>query len=195
MKTTLVSLAVCFALFLVNASASPAQTGKPGEKPPGMAAPGSVKPAAEMDKIKWMAGTWQCTGKTMASPMGPEHPTEATVSGDLTLDGFWMLHHYREKKTAQNPMPISGDEYWGYDAVEKLWDRVAVDNMGGFASGSSMGWEKGKIVWMSDGMMAGQKAKFRDTFTEKSPREINYVGEIATPDGKWVIAWDTTCKK
>ena len=118
MRRTLISLAICSAFFLGYASASPAQTAKkPGEKPvpAGMAAPGaagmSMKPAPEMDKVKWMVGTWQCTGKTMASPMGPEHPTEATATVEMTLDGFWMLSHYREKKTAQNPMPISGDEY------------------------------------------------------------------------------------
>ena len=193
MKRTLVPAALCLAALLAVASVSPAQS---GTNPPGKAVSGmSMKPSPEMDKVKWMVATWQCTGKTMASPMGPEHPTEASVTVEPTLDGFWILHHYREKKTAQNPMPISGDEYWGYDAVEKMWDRVAVDNMGGFASGSSKGWEKGKLVWMSDGMMGGQKMKFRDTFTEKNPREINFVGEIGTPDGKWSVAWEGNCKK
>ena len=201
MRRTLMTLAVCSALFLGYASVSSGQaTKKPAEKPAAaaMSAPAagmSMKPAPEMDKVKWMVGTWQCTGKTMASPMGPEHATEATVTVEPSLDGFWILHHYREKKTAQNPMPISGDEYWGYDSVEKMWDRVAVDNMGGFATGNSKGWEKGKLVWMSDGMMAGQKMKFRDTFTEKSPREVGFVGEIGTPDGKWTAAWEGTCKK
>ena len=194
MRRTLVVLAVCSAWMLGSASVSQAQPAKKPAEKPAMAGM-SMKPAAEMDKVKWMTGTWQCAGKTMASPMGPEHPTEATVTADMTLDGFWMLSHYREKKTAQNPMPISGDEYWGYDAVEKMWDRVAVDNMGGFASGSAKGWEKGKIVWMSDGMMGGEKSKFRDTFTEKNPREVGYVGEIGTADGKWATLWDTTCKK
>ena len=33
-------------------------------------------------------------------------------------------------------------------------------------------------------MMGGQKMKFRDSFVEKNPREINYTGEIGTPGGK-----------
>ena len=202
MRRTLITLAVCSALFLGYASVSSGQAAKkPAEKPApaAMSAPGAagmpMKPAPEMDKVKWMVGTWQCTGKAMASPMGPEHPTEATVTSEMTMDGFWSLSHYREKKTAQNPMPISGDEYWGYDSTEKMWDRVVVDNMGGFATGNSKGWEKGKLVWMSEGMMGGQKMKFRDTFTEKSPREVNYVGQMGTPDGKWAVAWETNCKK
>lgn len=202
MRRTLMTLAVCSALFLGYASVSSGQAAKkPAEKPApaAMSAPAaggmSMKPAPEMDKMKWMVGTWQCTGKTMASPMGPEHPSEATVATEMTLDGMWILHHYREKKTAQNPMPISGDEYWGYDGAEKMWDRVAVDNMGGFATGTSKGWEKGKLVWTSDGMMGGQKSKFRDSFTEKNPREIGYTGEMGSADGKWTVLWDITCKK
>jgi hypothetical protein len=180
---------------MAQSGANPAGKAVSGAAPAAGMSGMAMKPAPEMDKVKWMVGTWQCTGKTMASPMGPEHPTEATVVVEMTMDGFWSLSHYREKKTAQNPMPISGDEYWGYDAIEKLWDRVAVDNMGGFSTGNSKGWEKGKLVWMSDGMMGGQKMKFRDTFTEKNPREIGYLGEIGTPDGKWTAGWEVNCKK
>jgi Protein of unknown function (DUF1579) len=198
MKRTLVALAACLALFFASASVSLAQAAK---KPAKKAAPAagtaamSMKPSPEMDKIKWMTGTWQCNGKTMASPMGPEHPTEGVVTVEMTLDGFWMLSHYREKKTAQNPMPISGDEYWTYDSAEKMWDRVSVDSMGGFSTATSKGWENGKLVWTGEGMMGGQKTKARDTFVQKSPREVNYSGEIGTPGGKWAPAWEAVCKK
>lgn len=181
MRKTSVCLVALFALSIAAASVSSAQT--------------MPKPSPEMDKVKWLVGNWQCSGKTMASSMGPEHPTEATVAAEMALDGAWLLAHYREKKTAQNAMPISGDEYWTYDGVEKMWDRVAVDNMGGFATGTAKGWEKGVIVWSSEGMMGGQKAKFRDTFTRKSPKEAGYVGEIGSADGKWAKVWDITCKK
>jgi hypothetical protein len=198
MKKTLVPAVLCL-LVLAAASIASAQTGaKPPGKtaaPPAGAAGISMKAPPEMDKVRWMVGNWQCSGKTMASPMGPEHPTEATVAVEMALDDHWILSHYREKKTAQNPMPISGDEAWAYDPAEKMWDRLAIDNMGGWATGTAKGWEKGKLVWMSDGMMGGQKTKFRDTFVEKNPREINYVGEMGTPDGKWSVLWETTCKK
>ena len=199
MRKTLVPVALCFAVLLAAVSVSPAQT---GAKPPGKAAAPaagmagmSMKASPEMDKGKWMVGTWQCTGKTMASAMGPEHPTEATVTVEMALDDHWILSHYREKKTAQNPMPISADEAWAYDPAEKMWDRLAIDNSGGWATGTAKGWEKGKLVWVSDGMMGGQKMKFRDTFVEKNPREIMYTGEIGSADGKFAVVWDIACKK
>jgi hypothetical protein len=179
---------------LAQAKSKPAEKAKEGAKPAassGMA----MKPAPEMEKIKWMAGTWHCAGKTMASPMGPEHPVEAEVKAEMALDGMWMRAQYREKKTAQNPHPMSADDYWTYDPAEKMWDRVAVDNMGGFMTGSAKGWDQGKLVWDMDAMMGGQKMKFRDAFVQKSPTELTNSGEAGTPDGKWAPAWDTSCKK
>lgn len=198
MKRTVLVLSTCSALLFAATSILSAQAAKkPAEKaaPAAGATAMSMKPAPEMDRVKWMVGTWQCTGKTMASEMGPEHPSEAQVVIEMALDGHWLLSHYREKKTAQNPMPISGDESWTYDAAEKMWNRLAIDNMGGWAIGTAKGWEKGKLVFTSDAMMGGQKMKTRDTFTQKNPHEIDYLGEMETPDGKWAALWSINCKK
>lgn len=192
------ALAALVVLGLTSVSLAQAKTekGKAPEKPAAAATPsGMPKPAPEMDKIKWMVGTWQCTGKTMASPMGPEHPTEVEVKAEMAFDGMWMLAHYREKKTAQNPTPISSEDYWTYDPAQKMFTRVAVDNTGSFMTGTSKGWEKGKLVWTVEGMMGGQKMKMRETFNEKSPRELGYTGEMGSADGKWSPAWEGSCKK
>src|SRR5262249_35940062 len=82
-------------------------------------------PSAELKKVAYMAGDWTCTGKTFASPMGPEHPVDATVHARWQLGGFWLRSQYREKKTAQNPMPIFADEYWSHDA-KAGWEKVAL---------------------------------------------------------------------
>lgn len=203
MRRTLIPVALCVAVLLAAVSVvsaqpakKPAEKGAPAAAAPAARAPGmAMKPPAEMDKVKWMVGNWQCSGKAMASPMGPEHPTEAQVVVEMVLDDHWMLSHYREKKTAQNPMPISGDEAWAYDPAGKMWDRLSIDNMGGWTTGTAKGWEKGKLVWMIDGTVGGQKMKFRDTFVEKNPREINYVGELGSADGKWAKVWEVSCKK
>jgi hypothetical protein len=155
----------------------------------------TVKPPPEMSKLAWMSGNWTCSGKTLASPLGPAHPTEATVSVRPELAGRWMVSHYREKQTAQNTMPIEGDEYWGYDSAEKKWDRIAIDNMGGWAAGDANDWQGKTITWLSEGMVMGAKAKFRDTFTKKSDREVFYKGEMQDAAGKWAEAWETTCRK
>jgi hypothetical protein len=192
--------ALVLGISTVSFAQTKSEKSKAPEKPAAPASapsmpPGFMQPAPELAKIKWMAGTWQCTGKAMASPMGPEHPTEAEVKSEEVLGGVWILFHYREKKTAQNPMPILGEEYWTYDASGKTWNRVVLDNTGSWGSATSNGWEKGKLVWSGEGVMGGQKRKFRDTFTEKSPQEIDYVGEMAGADNKLRKLWEVNCKK
>ena len=200
MKRSLASGACLVFAFGIASTISAQAARKQPDKPPASgstaASPGAMgQPAPEMSKLKWMLGTWQCTGKAMASSMGPEHPTEAEVKGEETLGGMWVVFHYREKKTPQNPTPGMVDEYWTYDTAGKMWDRILVDSLGGWATGMARAWEKGKIVWTSDGMSGGQKMKFRDSFTEKNPREIGYVGELAGADGKFTTLWEITCKK
>ena len=200
MRKPSISLFVSGSLVFATASIGLAAK-KPAEKPKPPAvseahvAPAVPKPSGELGKLNWMKGTWQCTGKTMASSMGPEHPTEAHVEVDLGLAGSWLVSRYREKRTAQNTAPIGGDEYWTYDAAAKTWQRLVMDTTGGWAVGTSPGWDRGKIVWTSEGAMGGQKMKLRDTFTQKSAREIAYVGEIGSSDGKFSTIWNVTCKK
>ena len=192
----LLVFAACLSLAWGLAATASAQAAKKkADKPATGSTMAMPKPAPEMDQLKWMNGTWHCTGKTMASPMGPEHTSEAEVKAGSTLGGMWLLGHYQEKKSAENPMPISADEYWTYDSGEKMWDRVVVDNMGGFGTGNSKGWEGDKLVWTMEGMMGGQKMKGRDTFVKKSATELTTTGEMGTPDGKWVTLYEGTCKK
>lgn len=160
-----------------------------------MASTEMMKTAPEMSKLSGLIGNWQCAGKTFASPMGPEHATEGTVSVHNELGGRWQVSHYKEKKTAQNTMPLEADEYWGYDSAEKKWDRIAIDGWGGWSNGEAKDWEGNSITWMSEGVMMGAKGKYRDTFTKKNDREVLYKGQVQGSDGKWADAWETTCKK
>jgi len=195
------AFAICLVLGLGLSSAASAQAAKKQADKPAAAAGSAMsgaammKPPAEMGKVSWMLGTWQCTGKAMASPMWPEHPTEGEVKVTLTLNGMWMVAHYREKKTAQNTLPIQGDEYWTYDSGEKMWDRVVMDNTGSFGTCTSKGWESSKLVWSCDGMSMGQKMKITDTFTQKGPAELFLSGEMSGPDGKSMPWGEVSCKK
>jgi len=176
------------------------QTGGKMAKPKGKAAASKTAPAPRMAgspetaKLTVLEGNWHCTGKTMASPMGSEHATEGNVSVKMDLGGHWLVSHYRETKTAANPMPMDGDEYWMYDGAEKKWDRIAIDSWGGWSVGDAKGWEADSITWTAEGMMGGKKAKYHDTFTKKSDHEVVYKGQMQS-NGKWVDIWETTCTK
>ena len=194
------STALIGGALLAAASLCLAQAAGKAAKPKGKAAASKAAPAPRMAgdpetaKLTTLEGTWHCTGRQLASQMGPEHATEATVTAKMDLGGRWLVSHYRETKTAANAMPMEGDEYWTYDGAEKKWDRVAIDSMGGFSSGDAKSWVGDTITWSAEGMMGGKKSKFRDTFTKKSDHELVYKGQMES-NGKWVDAWETTCRK
>jgi uncharacterized protein DUF1579 len=177
------------------ASLGLAQAGNKAMKPKPMTASMAMKPAPEMSAFAPLAGTWHCSGKAFASDMGPAHPTEASVTAKMDLGGHWFVSHYRESKTATNPMPVDSDEYWGYDGATKTYSKVVVDGMGGWATGKANAWRGSDLAWESGGSMMGQPFKSRETFTKKSDHEVVYKGSIQTADGKWADLWETTCKK
>ena len=157
-----------------------------------MAAP---KPPKEMSQLAYFGGTWTCSGKGFATPMGPEHATEGKVSIARVLDGYWYVYHYDETKTAANPMPYHATGFMGYDPGEKVFLERCQDNFGGSCQQTSKGWVGDVLTFEGPGTMGGQKMAFRDVFTKKGPAEVVHGGEMQGPDGKWIKMDEETCTK
>jgi hypothetical protein len=156
--------------------------------------PGPPKPAPELSQLKFFDGTWHCDGANPASAFGPAHKTKATVKAGFELGGFWHTVHYEEAKTAENPTPIQGRGYWGYDAAAKSFISAWVDNMGGLAHQTSAGWQGDTLVWTGQSAMGGQRIPARDTFTKKPDGSLTHKGELQM-GGKWIILDEESCKK
>jgi hypothetical protein len=153
------------------------------------------KPAREMSQLAYFAGTWSCMGKAFAGPMGPEHPTEATVRASLGLGGFWYVIHYDEKKTADNPMPYHAGMFWGFDSGEKTFVLRCHDSFGGYCAETGKGWNGDVLTMEGSTFGVGPKTGSRDTFTKKSATEFVHAGEMQGPDGKWMKIDEETCTK
>jgi hypothetical protein len=170
-----------------KAEPAKAEAGKPMEMP---------KPSEEITKeTKFWQGKWSCTGKMMASPMGPEHPVMTTLDFKSVLGGFWIQMNFEEKKTKENPMAMTGVMMAGWDPVKKMLARVDYLSSGGWAMFTSKGWEGDKEVWAGDGMMMGKMMKVQHTFTKKSDTQVTMVMEAAGPDGKMMPMFEDDCKK
>ena len=190
--------ALTAAVFVTLASLGLAQSGAKGAHPmagKSTMSPAMMKPSSEMSTFAPLAGTWHCTGKGFASDMGPAHPTEATVTAKMDLGGHWFVSHYRESRTANNPMPIDSDEFWGYDGATKTYEKVVVEGMGGWAQGTAKAWQGTDLAWETNAAMMGHSMKTRETFSKKSDHEVVYRGSMQGTDGKWTDLWETTCKK
>ncbi len=156
---------------------------------------GPPKPAPEMAQLGYFAGSWHCSGKTFATPMGPEHATEGTAHGQMTLGGFRLVINYDETKTALNPMPYHVLQVMGWDAGAKAFDSACFDVFGGSCTQTSAGWKGDDLVFEGSAMMGGQKMGARDTFTKVSASELKHKGEMQGADGKWMMGDEETCHK
>src|SRR5690349_17173143 len=80
---------------------------KPDKAAPAGQAMDMPKPAPEVAAAaKALLGTWKCSGKAFASPMGPEHKIEGSITWKQDLDKFFLVGTYAEKKTKENPAPV-----------------------------------------------------------------------------------------
>ena len=148
----------------------------------------------KLKELQPFVGTLQCTGTAFASPMGPEHPTKATVTGSWILGGAWLEVHYKEVKTDKNPHPFDLRAFWSYDEQPKAFVAGTVDNMSGYSTGQSKGWEGDKFVFAGPMHSGGAMMNSRDTFTRVGKDEIRHMGELEDK-GKWIKLDQEVCKR
>lgn len=163
------------------------------EKAPAMTAP---KPGPELDALKPLGGNWACDGKAPAGPMGPAHSYKASFNNKWDLGNFWIWSEYDVKKSKENPMAFTGKGWMGYDSANKHYVWAGVDNMGGWISLTSSGWEGDKLTWEGDGMGPKGKTKMKFTFTKgKTPTEVSLEYAAQDDKGAWESPTTETCKK
>ena len=151
----------------------------------------AMDPNPKLKELEPFARNYSCTGISFASPMAPEHATQAAVTGDWTLGGMWVRFSYIETKTTKNPMPVGVRGFFGYDPEIKKFVVGSVDNMGGYSTGASDGWNGDTIVFEGPWHMGTMTTTARDTFT-KTAKGLNHTGELMM-EGKWVKYGQETC--
>jgi hypothetical protein len=176
------------AIAVLSAAALAQDAGK------GASPPTPPRPAPDLAQLKYFAGSFHCTGRAFDSPFGPAHPTEADVTVELELDGFWYTGRYMEKKTRENPHPYEMDFSWGYDGAARRFTAGAHDNLGGVSTESSAGWSGDTLVWQGDSVAMGKKGGMRDTFTKKGPDTVIHLGEMESGGG-WIKLDEETCTR
>ena len=154
----------------------------------------AMDPNPKLKDLEVFAHNFDCKGIAYASPMAPEHATTAKVTGAWTLGGTWIAFSYIENKTPKNPMPVGVRGFWGYDAEIKKYVAGTVDNMGGYSTSASDGWNGDTIVFEGPWHLGDRTVTGRDTFTKTGANKIMHVGEMQM-DGKWVKYGQETCTR
>jgi hypothetical protein len=147
----------------------------------------------KLKELETFVGTWQCTGTTFASPMGPEHPTTGTVNGAWILDGSWVEVRYTETKTARNPHPYAVRMLLSYDAQPKAFVSGAFDNMSGYSTEQSPGWQADKMTFAGAQHGGSATMNIHDIFTRVGKNEVRHESQMEMK-GKWVPLDRESCK-
>jgi hypothetical protein len=174
MKTRMLAVAVCLSVSLISVAAF----GQSNTK---------------LKELQPFVGTWQCTGITFASPMGPEHPTKATVTGAWILNGSWVEVRYTEVKTAKNPHPYAVRALMSYDEQPKAFVSGAVDNMSGYSTEQSPGWVDGTMTFTGAQHGGGATINVHEIFTKVGNGDVRHE-TVMEMDGKRVKLDQETCK-
>jgi hypothetical protein len=186
--------AILVALFAAPAFAAdaPPEAAPPRPAPP---PPPPVSGSPELASLDFFVGTWTCTGKAFANPMGPEHATTATVHAARSVGNAWLHINYDENKTKANATPFHVGVYMGYDAAAKKFVQGCVDSFGGYCTQSSSGWDGDKLVFEGTAKGSGADMGVRDTFVKKGANELTHAGEMQGADKKWAPTDEESCKR
>ena len=158
-------------------------------------APQMPAPSPEMGQVAYFVGSWSCTGKAETTPLGPAHATQADVHVRKEFNDFWDIGHYVEKKTAENPHPMSFAFVMGYDTAAKALTLDGYDAFGGRSHQTASGWKDGKLVFDGQNLGTdGQSTPARDTFTKKSETTMEHLGEMQF-GGQWTRIDAETCTR
>lgn len=147
------------------------------------------KPGPELAEMaKAMAGNWKCTGKAMDPSGAPMDFKNVSLKESLDLEKFWI----KGEMTGQiGPMKVRMVDYVTYDAGQKKWFRLAVDNHGG----QETNWSTDGKTWDGEMRMMGSTMKSKTTVETVSPKEWKVTAQMSMDGKKWAPGFEMTCKK
>ena len=156
----------------------------------------SIGASSQLDQLSDFLGDGKCTGNAMATEKTPGHASVAHFHGEKTLDGNWIVVHYDEDQTAENPKPYHVVQYLGYDSKKKQFVGVGFDNSGSsYGGGVSSGWKDDIFNLDDTTAMDGKNVSYRDVFTRKGSNELSHAGMMRDKNGKWAKMDEETCHK
>lgn len=149
------------------------------------------KPAAELKKLDYFAGTWSFDGEMKPGPMGPGGKTTGTDKVEWMDGGFFLVSH----TSFTSPMgKTTGTAYMGYNSDDKVYTYSAFNSMG--QNEVSKGTLEGDTwTWNSESKMMGQVMRSRFTIKQLSATSYSFKFEMAPPGGELALVMDGKATK
>jgi hypothetical protein len=154
----------------------------------GLLAPGSTNAAAgaaagpgDMASMRFMTGTWVCSGKALDG-------TAFSITQTTTIESGRLV-------TRDNQGNSTTLLWW--DATKKQWIETS-ESSNGSSTQTSPGWNGNMLVFVGTISITGAPATvpYRGTTTKLSETKTGELDEIGKPDGGGWITFDTAvCEK
>jgi len=139
------------------------------------------KPAPELRKLDYFAGTWRAQGEVKPGPMGPGGKFTGTNKVRCMDGGFFLVTH-----SEFNGAMGQGTEtaYMGYDSNDKMYTYYSFNTLG------EADHAKGKLegdtwTWLSETRMGPQTIKGRLTLKMLSATAYSFKFETSTNGNTW----------
>lgn len=143
----------------------------------------SPKPAPELKKLDYFAGTWTTEGEIKPGPMGLGGKFKGTNDVQWMNGGFFLVTHSEFDGAMGKGAETS---YMGYDSNAKMYTYDSFNTLG--EADHAKGNENGDTwTWQSETRMSAQTMKGRLTMTVLSAKAYTFTFELS-PDG---ATWTT----
>jgi hypothetical protein len=129
--------------------------------------PGPPKPGPEMDALKPMVGTWDCTVKMAGMP-----DSKGAAVYKMACNGMWVVSDF---KSEFGGMPFEGKGIDGYDQMKKKYVSIWVDSMSATPMISEGTYDADKKTMTFVGDMLGMDGKMAKTKSVSETKDDNTV--------------------
>lgn len=143
---------------------------------PGM--PPMVKPAPEMQKIKFLLGRWTASGKFEPNEFMPSGGTETgTTEFHPVAGGMALVQNYK----SNSGFTAHSVTWW--DAKDKTYKTLWCDSMSSCQPISTGKWDGDKLVFNGEAVAMGKKMALKDTFSDIKPDSFTFSEDASIEGG------------
>jgi hypothetical protein len=130
-----------------------------------------------LEKVKFMAGTWDLTNRIFKTAKSPERTEKATRVASFELEGRWLVNRdaYPDRK---------GIQIFGYDPLQRQWMFTYFSSEGRGTNAplrSAAGWDGDRLILSGMYYVAGETARVNVRLSKISDDEyVEVLEEMVT---------------
>ena len=149
------------------------------------------KPAPELKKVDYFAGTWKLDGEMKPSPMGPGGKMTGVERNKWMDGGFFLECHEDYKGPTRNS---TGVAFMGFDVNDKMYTYDEFDSSGEAVHSKGMV-EGDTWTWTNEEKMNGQTMRGRFSAKILSPTSYTFKFEMSQDGANWMSVMEGTATK